>query len=53
MRKLKFFTIRVKYDDDYLPPMSYNNLQEAVIKCNKLIYAGHEVKFKEFEYLEV
>ena len=39
--------IKVKYDDAWLPPMKYKNKQQAIIKYNKLIDAGHEVKFKE------
>lgn len=39
--------IKIKYDNAWLPPMKYNDKQQAIIKYNKLIDAGHEVKYEE------
>lgn len=41
--------IKVKYDNDWLPPMQYKNKQQAIIKYNKLIAAGHIVEYIDNE----
>ena len=41
--------IKVKYDNDWLPPMRYYDQQQAIIKYKKLTDAGHQVEYIDHE----